>query len=111
MRRCFTLEAAPRPDQSKTSHPAADVCPAGHEVLAAAEQDLHGMPNQAEAILNSGGRWRPAIRLLGAAHPAEDGVVVGAHQLEPVVDAGPDGLFADLLYRETGRLQRSHVEV
>src|SRR5262249_19580373 len=53
MRRSFTVEVAIRPDQEKTSHPAADVGPARHEVLAAAEQDLHGMPNQTEAILNS----------------------------------------------------------
>src|SRR5215472_7118074 len=92
-------------------HAAAYVGPASHEVLAPAEQDLHGMPDQAEAIRYRFGGRRPAIHLLGTSHPAQDRVVVCAHQLEPVIDAGLDGLFADFLDHELGHLQSSDVEL
>src|SRR5258705_34898 len=66
---------------------AVDVGPAAAEVGPAAKERGHRVADQREPVAHGVIGGRPAVHLDRAADPAEHGLVIGAQEFEPVVDA------------------------
>src|SRR5262245_30958360 len=85
---------------------AVDVRPAAAEIGPAAEQRCHRVTDEGEPIAHRLLCGRSAVHLHRAADPAEYGLVIGAQELEPVIDARLDGARGDAFDRQPGALQR-----